>query len=242
MSTGTEPGCFAVTLERKYFRRGNAFIKRSLRPREFCTGYKGLHVPRSGNERLKNEGDCMRYVQQPTDVPVPKLYCDFEDDGAYYLIMEYVQGVGMNELSQEQKVVVKTELQHHLNTLHSLKYDRIGGPGGLVIPPYRVTLHTDNDTWTPVPSQDEELVFCHNDLSQPNVVVDSESLKINAILDWEYAGFYPAFFECAFYERLGSSAAVKGESDDSRKLLEYMLEKQAVPTGVDVDGRAEAGT
>lgn len=229
MSSENEPGCFAVTFERKYYRRSNAFVKRSLRPREFRTGYKGLHVPRCGNERLKNEADCMKYVQQNTDVPVPKLFCDFEDDGAYYLVMEYVDGVGMNELSEEQKVIVKDELQRHLNTLHNLKSDRLGGPAGLVIPPYRVTLHTDNDTWTPTTSQDEELVFCHNDLSQPNVVVDPESLKINAILDWEYAGFYPLYFEGAFYERLGPSCAIKEEPDDSQKLLEYMLSKQAVP-------------
>ncbi|TKX25605.1 hypothetical protein C1H76_2255 [Elsinoe australis] len=232
MSSENEPGCFAVTAERKYYHRGDAFIKRSLRPREFRTGYKGLHVPRSGNERLKNEADCMTFVQQNTDVPVPKLYCDFEDDGAYYLIMEYVEGVGMNDLTEVQKLVVKDELRRHLDTLHSLTSDRLGGPGGLVIPPYRVTLHIDNDTWTPTPSQNEDLVFCHNDLSQPNIVVDPESLKITAILDWEYAGFYPLYFEGAFYERLGPSCAIKEEPDDSQKLLEYMLSKQAVPSEV----------
>ena len=34
-----------------------------------------------------------------------------------------------------------------------------------------------------------DLVFCHNDLSANNVIVDPKTLKIAAIIDWEYAGF-----------------------------------------------------
>jgi hypothetical protein len=41
-------------------------------------------------------------------------------------------------------------------------------------------------------------------------------------IDWEYAGFYPARFEWPFYTRLGPSAAVKGEVDDSLELLEFL--------------------
>lgn len=28
-------------------------------------------------------------------MPVPSVYCDVEDDGAYYLTTEYIRGVGM---------------------------------------------------------------------------------------------------------------------------------------------------
>ncbi|KAM4060353.1 hypothetical protein HRG_014242 [Hirsutella rhossiliensis] len=77
-----EEGCIATTFERKYYQRGRVFIKRSLRPNEFRTGYRGLHIPRLGKE-------------------LPTVYCHFEDDGAYYLITEYIEGVSMSELEEE---------------------------------------------------------------------------------------------------------------------------------------------
>jgi aminoglycoside phosphotransferase len=40
-----------------------------------------------------------------------------------------------------------------------------------------------------------DLVFCHGDLSQTNILVDPETLKIQGIIDWEFAGFWPEYFE-----------------------------------------------
>ena len=53
-------------------------------------------------------------------------------------------------------------------------------------------------------------------------MVDETTLKINAILDWEYAGFYPPEFEGAFYLRPGPSFAFGGEENDVPKLLELL--------------------
>jgi hypothetical protein len=75
-------GCVAVTSERKYYHRSDAFIKRTLQPREFRTGYQGLHISRVGKGRLLNEAASLRYI------PVPTVYYDFEDDEAYYAITE----------------------------------------------------------------------------------------------------------------------------------------------------------
>lgn len=77
-----------------------------------------------------------------------------------------------------------TELQSHLQTLHSLKSSKIGGVSGHVILPYRATLHTFREAWDLKDCESQEYVFCHNDLSQSNVVVDPETLKIATILDW----------------------------------------------------------
>ena len=59
-----------------------------------------------------------------------------------------------------------------------------------MVPLYRVIQKTFRDEWDFRPSKTEEYVFCHNDLSQHNVIVDHKSLRINAIVDWEYAGFF----------------------------------------------------
>lgn len=57
--------------------------------------------------------------------------------------------------------------------------------------------------WKMKPFESEELVFCCNDLSTNNVIVDPETLKVNAIIDSEYAGFYPAQFEGKFLKGWG---------------------------------------
>lgn len=114
----------------------------------------------------------------------------------------------MSDLAEAQKAVVRQELEEHLRELQTLRSRRLGGPSGIVVPPHRVlgSLGPSAD--------DDEYVFCHNDLSQQNVIIDPETLKINAIIDWEYAGFYPARFEWPFYNRLGPSVAVGDEVDD----------------------------
>lgn len=217
-----EDGCFGMTFERKYYRRQDTFIKRCLRPSEFRTGYRGLYVPRLRKERLMNEAESLRYIRNHTDIPVPRVYCDFEDDEAYYLITEYVEGVAMSELEEDQMAVVREELVRHLATLQTLKSNRIGGPSGIVVPPYRVLRRTERNIWPLRLSDHDEYVFCHNDLSQQNVIVDPDTLKIKAIIDWEYAGFYPPFFEWPFHKRLGPSVAIDGEVDDSSALLDFL--------------------
>ena len=71
-----------------------------------------------------------------------------------------------------------------------------------------------------------DLVFSHNDLSAANVIVDPDTLKINAIIDWEYAGFYPLGFDRPFYKRRGSTAgpsvALDGEVDDVDALTDII--------------------
>lgn len=63
-----------------------------------------------------------------------------------------------------------------------------------------------------------DLVFSHNDLNVDNVIVDPDTLKIKAIIDWEYAGFYPPGFDRPFYKRVGGSVALEGEVDDTEEL------------------------
>lgn len=186
LNTRKEENWFAVTSERKYYQVGNTFIKRSLRPREWQVTAKGtFNVPRSRRERLLNEAAAIIFIQEKTNIPVPVLHCSFKDDDAVYLIMENVEGMSMAELGDEQRATVQQELEQHLQTMQSLRSSRIGGPSGIVLLPYRATLHSIRDQWSPNESNSKEYVVCHNDLSQQNVVVDPDTMKIKAILDWE---------------------------------------------------------
>lgn len=128
----------------------------------------------------------------------------------------------MSELEDDQKGVVCRELAQHLDTLREIKSNKTGGPSGIVVPPSRVVECTDDAFWSQRTADSQTYVFCHNDLSQPNIIVDSHTLKIKAILDWEYAGFFPQFFEAPFYKRLGPSSAIGDEVDDAPRLLRFL--------------------
>lgn len=52
------------------------------------------------------------------------------------------------------------------------------------------------------------------------------TLTLRAIIDWEYAGFFPARFDYPFYHRLGPSSAIHGEVDDSLELLQFLHSQQ----------------
>jgi serine/threonine protein kinase len=218
-----EDGCFAITMERKYYHIENTFIKRSLRPREWqVSPIKGtIHVPRLGRERILNEAATLKYIRENSDIPVPTLHGCFEDDGATYLTMDYVDGVSMNSLTDDQKKIVTKELEGHIRTLYTLRSRNLGGVSGIVVPPYRAMQKTFRDDWNLKPSSTDEFVLCHNDLSQQNVIIDPHTSRITAIIDWEYAGFFPEKFDRCFYERLGPSVALKCEEDDSEMIVDF---------------------
>ncbi|KAI1738590.1 kinase-like domain-containing protein [Xylaria scruposa] len=217
-----EEHCISVTPERKYYRWGDTWIKRSLRPTEWQKHNGYMHVPKFNLERVLNEGACLKFLAEETDIPLPKVYACFEDDGAAYLITEYVEGVGMNDLTGEQQRVVSQELEKHMKTLKTLTSDKWGGPGGLVLPPYRIMRQSNGRPWRMRPREKNDLVFCHNDLSANNVIVDPSTLKIKAIIDWEYAGFYLSEFESPFYLRVGPSTALPSEVDDVDVLVKIL--------------------
>ncbi|KAL7922692.1 kinase-like protein [Trichoderma austrokoningii] len=218
-----EKYCFNITPDKKYFHVGNTFVKRSLRPSEWQKHHCYLHVPLFGMELVLNEGACLSFLAE-TGIPLPKLLACFEDDGAAYLVTEYVEGVGMNELDAKSQAVVAEELQRHVLTLKRLTSDTWSGPDKMVLPPYRIMQKSNGRPWRMRQRKQQDLVFCHNDLSMNNVIVDPDTLKINAIVDWEYAGFYPPEFEFPFYQRPGPSVALDGEVDDCDLLMRMIAE------------------
>ncbi|KAK4070005.1 hypothetical protein Purlil1_13597 [Purpureocillium lilacinum] len=224
-----EANCVGLTTERKYFKVDHTWIKRSLRPAEWqINPFTGtVVVPRFGTERILNEAAAIQFIAEKTSIPVPKLYACFQDDEAAYLVMEYVDGVTMNELNSDERRIVERELEGHLETLRTLKSDSWGGPSGIIIPPYRVMVKLPRPEWKMKPRSSEDLVFCHNDFSTHNVIVNPSTLKVNAIIDWEYAGFYPVEFEGLFFRRPGPSVALEGEVDDTDELVHVMLENVA---------------
>lgn len=55
------------------------------------------------------------------------------------------------------------------------------------------------------------------------MLVDPKTLKIAAIIDWEFGGFWPEWFEWPFWTRPGGSYAHEGEEDDTERCREWLL-------------------
>ncbi|KAL1695145.1 kinase-like domain-containing protein [Schizophyllum commune] len=230
-----EPGCAGLTTDKKYFdlvgQDGvKRFLKRSLTEAEWAIKiFDKSIIPASCDVRahIRNEAAAIAFVRAHTNVPVPNVICSFDDGGRTYIIEDVVPGVQMSDLPEEAKPKVIEEIEAHMRTIHSIKGTRMGGfCDGVPCLPYRVAQALPKGSEKIVFRQDVpyELVLCHNDLSQHNVIVDPETLKINAILDWEFAGFYPVEFEGWFHKRPGPSGALRkyNEVSDVPKLLEIL--------------------
>lgn len=224
-----DEGCLGVSPERKYYEFDSVFIRRTLEPHEFMYNYNNeLAVPPMIEARMMNDAAAIEFVSENTSIPSPKVLAAFHDNGRYYIIQELLPGIQLRQLQSEaDRLVVMKELEGYVEILHNLKSKRMGGVSGLICPPYRVAFEDRVKDRMFRESEVEEFVFCHNDLSQQNVLVDPETLRITGIVDWEYSGFYPKEFEGKFYKRPGSSTALEGEENDVSKLLE-ILEKWAI--------------
>ena len=82
------------------------------------------------------------------------------------------------------------------------------------------------DDWRLQPSTSDEYVFCHNELSQQNVIVDPSMLRIRAIIDFEYAGFFPPHFEYPFYQQLGCRVPLTANTTTHIDLLQFLCSKK----------------
>ena len=213
--------------ERQFRIYTDRFYKRSLRPDEYIVTFRGdRYVPPQGYERLHNEAACLRFIREHTNIPVPEVLEAFDDEGAFVVVTKLLPGVQMCKLSAVDQAVVMKEVETHLNTLRSLRSDRTGGPSGMVCPPPRASQwFPKNTTWLSTTPAETELVFCHCDLSQSNILVDPDTLKIEGILDWEFAGYWPSSFEAPFFQDPRPSGAQFTSRSDNAQVVDF-LQKQ----------------
>jgi tRNA A-37 threonylcarbamoyl transferase component Bud32 len=98
------------TAEKAYRYATGRFLKRSLRPKEYaiCSNGEPI-VPLLVVERLKNEVACMSFIRMHTDIPVPNVLEEYDNDGSYHLWTEFINGVEMSDLTEEEQSDVLPE-------------------------------------------------------------------------------------------------------------------------------------
>jgi aminoglycoside phosphotransferase (APT) family kinase protein len=198
-----EPLTYGKSSERVYCSYSDRYLKRSLAPSEYKTTLSGeVIVPFRNRERLENEVACLKYIREKTDIPVPEVLDAYEENGSFFVWTARVEGVLLQELEKEDRLKVLPEIRRHITTLQTLRSNKTGGPSGILCPPYMIANHCDrNTTWQQISAEDFIYVFIHGDLSGSNIIVDPVTYKVVAILDWEYAGYYPKEHEIPYYER-----------------------------------------
>ena len=198
--------------EKKVIRHGNRVTK--------------TNTTIEGPLRVSNEAAALRFLRENTTIPVPKVYNTTETS----ITMEFVEGSTLEEawkdLSDIEIAAIGEQLRDYLTQLRSLRGPFIGsfdgGPavdcrvfvneGGpsRTVPEYIDFVLSDPPNWpgaapmhSIVRSQMRphyDVVFTHGDLEPVNILV--EESRIKAIIDWEYAGYYP--------EYLGYVSALRG--------------------------------
>ncbi|KAH7381196.1 hypothetical protein DE146DRAFT_793189 [Phaeosphaeria sp. MPI-PUGE-AT-0046c] len=176
------------------------------------------------HERIANEAEALEIVLQKTDIPVPRLLSHGSlPDGRQYLITEYIDGVilsalahrGCSLLEEEKKHTKSTPCQTCSDIAYSNATDfisrtvlpqlakltsRYRGINGFVMPPRWLCPDLQppwkgKQSWSTLPLEQSDYVFQHGDLAAHNIILDSITLEVRALLDWEYAGFFPAGME-----------------------------------------------
>ncbi|KAK8010339.1 hypothetical protein PG990_009304 [Apiospora arundinis] len=191
------------TWERCIIIEEDRVIKRELRKEEFGRKLGGeIMYPFWARERLINEAASLQFVASQTNIPVPTCRFYDDQDGIAHLETERIRnGVLLDDLAEQSKPaaiqVVDKEIEDVIiPQLRSLRRSFIGSVDSNlpVFPPQRV-YERDRRPWPQISSKGDTFVFCHNDLGPPNIFINPETFKIVGIIDWEFSGFFPPYFE-----------------------------------------------
>ncbi|KAB5554752.1 kinase-like domain-containing protein [Coniochaeta sp. 2T2.1] len=200
-----------------YHCNGRYVVRHGGSVTKYTTGPDGM-----GARDHPNEAMALRFVKAYTSIPVPDVVSSDWDR----LTMTYVEGETLHQawptLTADQQSGILAQLQDYISQLQALggiylgrldgqgvvvpsMMTRSGGPFGsltelhewLVQPPRR--LPTQSIYWHQITTQlraDCPIVFTHGDIAARNILIHDG--RIVALLDWEFAGWYPEYWDYVF--------------------------------------------
>ncbi|RAH54992.1 phosphotransferase family protein [Aspergillus piperis CBS 112811] len=153
-------------------------------------------------------------------IPVPEIFGWIEDNGQTFIYMSLIEGDTLADrwggLSDDEKQAICEELHHYVKLLRTLEQDPrdkyIGDNLGKnpltdiyvidrpeLVGPFQgedavkqlqdaCGIEIDDDLVSPI-------VFTHNDLISPNIMITPDpNPKVAALNDWAQSGWYPAYW------------------------------------------------
>ncbi|KAI9829930.1 MAG: hypothetical protein M1819_005902 [Sarea resinae] len=184
---------------------------------------KGDTAVKSGPDVRASEAITLQFIAQNTDIPVPRILSEpVTRDGITSFTMEYVDGQPLQDLwpdlTDEHKLTIQSQLRKIVNELRAIKGACIGAlnqgtaidcrrtiyEGGPFLDESEFNNFIVSDMVTAVPEifrdmvrhrlrADHAIVFTHGDFTPRNIMVKDG--LVAAVIDWEYAGFYPEYWE-----------------------------------------------
>ncbi|QPG97664.1 hypothetical protein C2857_006686 [Epichloe festucae Fl1] len=169
-----------------------------------------------------NEALALHFINTHTTIPVPEVISSDWDR----ITMKYIEGQTLQQawpvLTPDQRSNILAQLSDYIAQMRALRgiylgrvdgqgvvvpsiMTRSGGPFStltefhdwLVKPPKR--LQAQSMYWHQITTQlgaECPIVFTHGDIASRNIII-SEG-RIVALLDWEFAGWYPEYWEYVF--------------------------------------------
>jgi serine/threonine protein kinase len=153
---------------------------------------------------------CAYQLLDPSIVRVPRPYRFFQNGDLGYIVMEYMKGTALGELTDASRIEKVGKALEHFFTFRSLQPGPLGGgvSRGLLWSEGTTTEYSfDGSTerlehWfnrrikhngLSLSFQECDFVLCHLDIAPRNIVwLHEDSL---CIVDWASAGYYPRIFE-----------------------------------------------
>ena len=182
-------------------------VKRELAEHELVRRSNGDALrPFWVRERLRNEAATLEFVASNTTIPVPKCRL-YTKNGLLHLETKRIEnGVVLTEIREDEReaaaAAVKEQIESEiLPQLHKLRRSSIGSVDLSlpVFPPQRVYDY-DRRSWPRISSDADEFVLCHNDLGPQKIFVHPDTYHIVGIVGWEFAGFFPKYFELPLWK------------------------------------------
>lgn len=182
-----------------------------------------LVVKKAADLRV-HEASNLRFIAANTTIPVPKVHdVRWEDGKVVGIVMDYMPGRCLddvwNALRPDQKKSIAEQLRGFVCQLRGLKGDYTGAVDRGTVSTGKFTsiqggpfdterefnewILQDLSTGISVGlrqyakralTEGHEIIFTHADFSPRNILVD-DNCKVTAILDWEFAGWYPEWWE-----------------------------------------------
>lgn len=191
-----------LSFERCLIIHPETVVKRELKENELRrTSAVDVIYPYWRKERLLNEAATLEFIASNTSIPVPRCTL-YTKDGLLHLETERLtNGILLEEVNEDNKIAAIAAVEDQMQStilpqLRSLRRKCVGSVDDKlpVFPPQRV-YGLDRRSWPRISSETADFVLCHNDLGPQNIFVDSDSFQIVGIIDWEFAGFFPPYFE-----------------------------------------------
>lgn len=177
------------------------------------------YVVKFGPEVDSREAQTLQFIKKSTTIPVPDALISDQPNA---IVMDYVEGCNLQDcwtrLSSEERQGIAKQMCDIIQQLRGLQGNYIGAVNRGPAVDMRRSTYTGgpfdsekefnefllSNMTSSTPSlyrsaiqqklrRDHKLVFSHADLNLRNIIVRDG--VIVALLDWEYAGWYPEYWE-----------------------------------------------